>query len=196
MVSYRSDWGEAIELEEHGTIRGFKDSQGQPFTHASIQGIACITRQGVTDGGLVVLEGSHLLFNEYMEKDPEIGVIWKVRDLDDKLNVLPKVKICANPGELIIFDSRTIHCNIPPKSDQYRMCTYVSMAPRKFLNDEERELHEKCYNLGLMTGHNVFGNGLMANLLDPPTEHLGNMKSNRPEVIEVTQLNEEQLKLV
>lgn len=169
----------AIEFNQNGTIRGHQVD----FT--TIQGVVCITPALEQDGGLVIIEKSHKNFNELLEQDPELGVKWKIFD-KEIIEELPKTKVCAEAGDIILFDSRTIHCNIPPKSDQFRMCTYVSMSPRILNTKVELELHKSYYENGIMTGHNTYGGWFKA-INDHPPEYSKNI--NPPRIIEIANIS-------
>jgi len=187
----------ALEMKNLGTVRGYK------VPYASIQGVVCLTPVEADDGGLVVIEDSHRLFPQVLEKDPEIGSRFKLwptysfnqegDSLNEELKNLPKVKICASAGQIILFDSRTMHCNIPPRSDQFRMCTYVSMAPRVFLTQKEAELHQIYYQNGNMTGHNTYGSWFKPVNMHPPAYAIN---INPPPILEHVDLNSVQETLI
>lgn len=97
-----------------------------------IQGIINFAPNGIKDGGLVVLKGSQALSEEYFQthskdKNPKWGAVppdW--HGFDDaevqwfKDRGAEEIKVCAEPGDLIVWDSRTVHWNVLPESDQTR----------------------------------------------------------------------------
>ncbi|ORY60782.1 uncharacterized protein BCR38DRAFT_374424 [Pseudomassariella vexata] len=111
------------------------------------QGIANFSPCGPQDGGLCVLKGSHLLHTRNFE---QIGGFREKQDLgvgkngydftnEDadwyKSQGCEEIKVCANAGDLIVWDSRTIHWNASPAGDQTRFVSYVCYAPRSFLSE-------------------------------------------------------------
>ncbi|RMJ27111.1 Phytanoyl-CoA dioxygenase PhyH [Aspergillus sp. HF37] len=90
-----------------------------------LQGLVSLNPSGPDDGGLIVCAGGHKVseqFHREMADEPRIpawtpewfgftesGMTW-LRD-----NGLQWVKVCADPGDLIVWDSRTPHYNVPPE---------------------------------------------------------------------------------
>ncbi|RSH91688.1 hypothetical protein EHS25_009057 [Saitozyma podzolica] len=115
------------------------------------QGIANLSPNGPLDGGLCVLKGSHLRHQEHFdsiggfrpEKDAGVGKNGYGYTEEDagwyKEHGCEEVKICANPGDLILWDSRTIHWNASPVGDQTRFVTYVCYCPRSLMDPSELE---------------------------------------------------------
>ncbi|WWD19454.1 hypothetical protein CI109_103914 [Kwoniella shandongensis] len=114
------------------------------------QGIANLSPNGPQDGGLCVLKGSHKLHQEYFESiggfkaDQDAGVnengytYKKGEDEWFKSKGCEEVKICAGKGDLILWDSRTIHWNASPVGTQTRFVTYVCYCPRDQMTPEEQ----------------------------------------------------------
>ena len=123
------------------------------------QGIVNLLDNGPSSGGLIVVEGSHHHFNQYYKTHPLTGLSTDHYDIiyDCELQKLPLLKICAKPGQLILWDSRTIHCNCYPADDHRRMCTYVSMAPRSKATQEELTKRIEFFENRIMTSHAPYG---------------------------------------
>lgn len=159
------------------------------FRHFScVQGIVNFEENGATDGGLVLVEGSHRIFNEYMDRHPSEGITWQPADMSDPGLVNSRlVKICAPAGHIILFDGRTFHCNVHPygEGNPFRMCTYVSMQPRNGASEKELLKRQKLYQEGRMTGHWCYGPWLKETAKDPRTYGGVNI---RPETIEIAPL--------
>lgn len=113
------------------------------------QGIANLAPNGPDDGGLCVLRGSHLFHEEHFAS---IGGFRADQDSGEKengYNFIPEdaewykskgceeVKICAGPGDLILWDSRLIHWNASPVGEQVRFTTYVCYCPRSLMAEED-----------------------------------------------------------
>lgn len=122
-------------------------------------------------GGLVVLEGSHRVFSSYVEQHPEDGERpqWYPNLSNPLFSSCRAVKVCAEPGDLVLWDSRTVHCNVPPLHDAVRACVYVSMVPAERLSAEDREKRIKAAESGLMTGHACADRTLVVNRRHPYT---------------------------
>jgi len=159
-----------------------------------VQGVVNFEENGPEDGGLVLVEGSHNIFQEYINKHPSEGITWGATDMSDPLlNTRNLIKICAPAGSLILFDGRTFHCNVHPhgsiiKPDgtpRFRMCHYVSMQPRSGANAKELTKRISLYEKSRMTGHWCYGPWFKETGEHPQTYGGPN---NRPPVIEQAQL--------
>ena len=95
------------------------------------QGIINFAPNGPDDGGLVVIRNSHNFTEQFFNEHPEVvgRKTWGPEDWfgfeeQEVQWFLGKgcdiVKVCADPGDLIIWDSRTIHYNAMPTTDQIR----------------------------------------------------------------------------
>ncbi|AGO85896.2 2OG-Fe(II) oxygenase incomplete domain containing protein [Pandoravirus salinus] len=128
-------------------------------TAKCIQGVVTLTDSTQDDdGGLVVLEGSHLVHAQYVARHEQEGVEWRRADCDDPLLAgRRQVRVGAPAGSLILFDSRLFHCNRPPTGDRPRMCVYVSMQPRSSADSSTLAERVRIYEAGLMTGHWCYG---------------------------------------
>jgi len=141
---------------------------------SSVQGIVNFLENGPEDGGLVLVEHSHKIFNDYMNKYTSEGIIFEKTNIDDPLlSSKNLIKICAPAGSIILFDSRTFHCNIHPNpSDSHprlRLCTYVSMQPRCDAPPDILNKRIKLYNEGRMTNHYCYGEWFKENTKHPHT---------------------------
>ena len=128
--------------------------------HLCVQGVVNFRECSTHDGGLVLIEEEEcgVLWTEYMASHPSYGMTWGSVDFEDPIFRNKRIiKICAQAGSLILFDSRMFHCNIKPTSDNFRMCIYVSMQPRTKCNNKELKKKIKLYEEGRMTGHWCYG---------------------------------------
>jgi ectoine hydroxylase-related dioxygenase (phytanoyl-CoA dioxygenase family) len=94
------------------------------------------------------MAGSHRLHQQYFDHiggwqaDKDLGFgkngyTFAVDDLEwYRKNGCEEVKICANAGDLILWDSRMIHWNASPTGDQTRFITYVCYCPRSYMPDD------------------------------------------------------------
>ena len=168
----------------------------------SVQGIVNFQDNGPEDGGLVLVEGSNRVFSQYMDRHPSEGITWGPADMNDPLlSNLPLIKICAPAGSLILFDSRTFHCNVHPwgsimKEDgtpRFRMCTYVCMQPRIGATPKELAKRISLYEKGRMTGHWCYGPWFKETAEHP---RLYGGVNIRPETIEIAPLNQLRRRLI
>ena len=162
---------------------GLKDSKTvnpSPFDTIygaqSVQGIVNLYDNGPNDGGLLVLEGSKEVFDEYYRTHPVDGMggFTMIDTSDPLLETCVYKKICAPAGHLLLFDSRVYHCNVPPKrmatrhadklNNRYykgvRLCIYVSFQPKCHdPSEEHRKNRVKAFLNSRMTGHWCSGVG-------------------------------------
>jgi hypothetical protein len=150
--------GERVTPSKTRTKSWFHNDQGRSQEFVSVQGVLNLLPNGPEDGGLLVIEKSHLHFSEYIGRHPSEGFGYSRVDLSDPAyKDLEIVKVCANPGDLILFDSRTIHCNTQAQGTVPRMALYISMQPRCKATKKELEKRVKLFEQGRQTGHWCFG---------------------------------------
>jgi hypothetical protein len=80
-----------------------------------IQGLVTLCDADETTGGLVLVPGSHKNHTEWCERNPlgkELGDFLPA-DVHDEVFEAGARLVCAKAGDLILWDSRTIHCNTP-----------------------------------------------------------------------------------
>lgn len=122
-----------------------------------VQGIANLSPSGPEDGGLVVYPGSHLLYEEFFDTQVE-RTTWKTMDwfgysieqlkFFTSRGITPH-KVCAEVGDLILWDSRTVHYGSEPTelSNQIRTIIYVAYTPARLASEEslrtKREVFER-----------------------------------------------------
>jgi Phytanoyl-CoA dioxygenase (PhyH) len=129
-----------------------------------VQGLMVLSPSGPEDGGLVVFPGSHKLNDEFFDTQtdrkswlPMKDVhVFNKKELDwfAARSVHPH-KICAEIGDLILWDSRTIHYGSEPteKSDQVRTVLYATYVPASLASPEQLELKKKAFENYSSTTH-------------------------------------------
>lgn len=95
-----------------------------------VQGILNFNPCGLNDGGLTVLRGSHNFVEDFFKSHDVTNIgAWGIEDFymfneDQQKWFSDKgcetVKVCADPGDLILWDSRTVHYNTPPRGEIVR----------------------------------------------------------------------------
>ncbi|EAT76527.2 hypothetical protein SNOG_16155 [Parastagonospora nodorum SN15] len=154
------------------TLPRQKDLTWSPWPHCDqnenrkgmqcVQGLLNYQPNGPKDGGLILMKGSAKLFDEFFaekrEQDehedkppPEEEMrdlfIFKEEDVkwfQDRGCVLQKINM--EPGDLVLWDSRTMHYAEHPQGDLIRHVQYICMTPRKFAKKEDIELKAKLFN--------------------------------------------------
>lgn len=113
-----------------------------------VQGFVSHTRATATTGGLCVVPGSHKSHIGVCERACSSklpGHFVPVHAADPALQAGTKL-VCAKAGDLVLWDSRCIHCNTPGvagglKSDQahselLRVVAYICMTPAAWASQE------------------------------------------------------------
>ncbi|KAF2092033.1 phytanoyl-CoA dioxygenase [Saccharata proteae CBS 121410] len=127
------------------------------------QGVINLSPAGPKDGSLVVFPGSHALMDEffatqttpdewdkrdlYLFSEQQIAW-WKARGIEPR-------KIEAEPGDLLLWDSRTVHWGAEPELDSevIRTVIYASYAPAAWASEETLAEKAKVFKLWSGTTH-------------------------------------------
>lgn len=116
-----------------------------------VQGLISLTDTDGTTGGFCCIPGSHKHHDELIDGCKHDGNFFKVPAgfsglLDQQ--VIPKCKA----GDMILWDSRTIHCSTPaivkptsPADSLLRVASYVCMTPRSLVSEEVIEARVHHY---------------------------------------------------
>jgi hypothetical protein len=128
-----------------------------------VQGIINLSPAGPDDGGLMVYPGSHRLNDEYFDTQTDKSTWMKLdRYLFNaeqlewfKAKGVEPHKVCADVGDLILWDSRTIHYGAEPteKSSQIRTVIYAAYTPVRLATPEQIELKKKVFEVFGGTTH-------------------------------------------
>lgn len=146
------------------------------------QGIVNLATNYPNDGGLLLVEGSHKVYDQYMTEHQSAGYMWERSNMDDPLfSGMRLIHICAPAGSITLFNGKMFHCNYKGRGggcmhsftgvqcnctkSLYRMCVYVSMQPRCMATQEELSKRIELYSKRKMTGHWCYGPYLQANSL-------------------------------
>lgn len=113
-----------------------------------MQGLVNLLPNGPNDGGLIVCRGAHLLSEEFhREFADEPDRIWAwtkewygftskgMAWLEEK--GCEWVKLNAEPGDLLLWDSRTPHYNLSPTGSSPRFCIYTCFMPVTEASNED-----------------------------------------------------------
>ncbi|VUC30168.1 unnamed protein product [Clonostachys rosea] len=129
-----------------------------------VQGILNLLPNGPEDGGLMVLEGSSKYYAELWEhfdhKKGENGWNkWEQQFLDEDMCVWLEskgckwVKVTCEPGDLLLWDSRTVHYGAAPSSTNDRFAAYVCYKPSSMVSDEAKEKRKEAWAGKHCTAH-------------------------------------------
>ncbi|TLD14964.1 hypothetical protein PspLS_10836 [Pyricularia sp. CBS 133598] len=113
-----------------------------------LQGIVNLLPNGEKDGGLIVCKGAHRASEEFHAKfkgEPDKIWAWTKewygftgRGMEWLKNQgYEWVKVCAEPGDLLLWDSRTPHYNVSPEGNLPRFATYTCYMPAAEATQED-----------------------------------------------------------
>ncbi|KAK7978165.1 hypothetical protein PG988_005655 [Apiospora saccharicola] len=167
------------------TLPGRTDVDGAPWPHVDqsptrkglvcVQGIVNLSPAGPNDGGLQLFTGSSELFEQFfvehpLQPKPEGApgqVDWYgFTDADVKWFTdrgCERIKVEADPGDVIIWDSRTVHYSSQPASDVIRTIMYATYAPASLASPEDLALKAELFKRYEGSTHwphcNIWGQG-------------------------------------
>ncbi|KAJ4996565.1 hypothetical protein K4K48_008324 [Colletotrichum sp. SAR 10_66] len=157
------------------TFPNRKDVNWSPWPHVDqaperkglscVQGIINLSRAGPKDGGLLLMKGSSKLFDKFFALNPpdrSQGIGAKHYDFYPfkehhvkwfKEQGCELIKVCAEPGDLILWDSRSMHYAAFPESDTIRTIIYACYTPARFLLEEDRQKKVEIFKRWEATTH-------------------------------------------
>ncbi|KAL4950798.1 MFS transporter [Aspergillus filifer] len=129
-----------------------------------MQGLVNLLPNGDGDGGLIVCKGAHNLSQEFhVEFKDEPNKIWAWTKewygfTEEGLAWLKNrgcewVKPNAEPGDLILWDSRTPHYNLSPTGTTPRFCIYTCYMPATDATQEQLLTKKAAFEANLGTTH-------------------------------------------
>lgn len=128
-----------------------------------IQGLVSLFDQNHSTGGLVVIPRSHLYHQAIAERlTSHHSSDFVMMDVNDPvLQTFPASLIECKSGDMICWDSRTIHCNSPaddnvlaaPSAELMRAVCYVCMTPVSMANPEVIQKRRQAAEIGQGTTH-------------------------------------------
>ncbi|KAH6684049.1 hypothetical protein B0J14DRAFT_612195 [Halenospora varia] len=141
-----------------------------------VQGIIQLSEAGPDDGGLIVMKRSAPLFRKFFEENPVSGPTpWRTAKHKDfhpftdenlewyKAQGCELVKVCAEPGDLILWDSREMHWAKFGDSDTVRTLTYATYTPASWITPENQVLKKEMFEKRQTTTHwphcNLYSHG-------------------------------------
>ncbi|CAJ1380827.1 unnamed protein product [Effrenium voratum] len=132
-----------------------------------VQGLVTLRAATAETGGLVVVPGSHLKHEELCSRSAlsrGSGDFVPV-SVDDPI-LQDAALVLAEAGDLILWDSRTVHCNTPalapeeacstPAEDDWQLIReagYVCMTPCSFASQEVLQKRREAFEQNVSTSH-------------------------------------------
>lgn len=120
-----------------------------------VQGLINLSTAGPEDGGLVVYPRSHLYHDEFIQSQTNPNewskkdiYLFKPSELDwYTAKGLKPHKICADVGDLIVWDSRTIHYGAEPEpsSNTIRTVIYAAYSPASLASTDTLALKAEVF---------------------------------------------------
>ncbi|WVQ79354.1 hypothetical protein IAT38_001451 [Cryptococcus sp. DSM 104549] len=170
--------------------RSTDDSAFKPWPHVDqsplvtdlhcVQGIMNLLPNGEEDGGLMVVKGSMQLYKELWEAFDDVQPPggWNKGDRHDhtpeQMQWLMDQgceyhKVCAEPGDLLLWDSRTVHYGATPRSDDPRIAAYVCYKPASLVTPEVKAKRQAAWDKKVQTSHDPIT--FRTNPREPPEGH-------------------------
>jgi hypothetical protein len=133
-----------------------------------LQGLVNILPNGPNDGGLIVCKGAHLVSEQFHK---EVGFPEKERNehipawnpewygfTDNGMKWFEEkglewVKVSAEPGDLLLWDSRVPHYNLSSTTDQNRFCIYTCYMPVAEASQEDLQRKKVAFEGWFGTTH-------------------------------------------
>jgi hypothetical protein len=117
-----------------------------------VQGCVVLTQ---CNGGINFYRDSHALHRRFFRHRKSKGNWYKLTEKDKDWYFNRDAKpttVNAEPGDIILWDSRTVHWGEPP-TDQPRLCLYVSYLPRSRANAKQLAKRLDTFAVRRMTSH-------------------------------------------
>lgn len=133
-----------------------------------VQGLLTYFDANEETGGLCVIPKSHLKHDELCERTKVGGGDFVPLPSSDPILSMEKIYVFAEAGDLLLWDSRTVHCNSPSplalegeegnaeareKWDLIRLVSYICMVPKAKCSTEVLRKRIELFEEGATTSH-------------------------------------------
>ncbi|MEL6345431.1 MAG: phytanoyl-CoA dioxygenase family protein [Myxococcota bacterium] len=145
--------------QRRGDLISFLHTDQSPLRRGewSIQGVVNLGDAGPDDGGLVVVPGTHREHEAFFTGHPrsdQKSDWYKLSDAEKAPYQDRALKVCAEPGDVLLWDSRTLHCNtVPTRPDAARICAYVCQLPQHRVPPHIRQKRQDAYDQRRTSSH-------------------------------------------
>ncbi|MFT5686820.1 MAG: ectoine hydroxylase-related dioxygenase (phytanoyl-CoA dioxygenase family) [Myxococcota bacterium] len=149
----------ARKYQRGGELLSFMHTDQSPRRKEewSIQGLINLADAGPDDGGLVVIPGTHTEHQAFFTGHPrgdQKSDWYKLTDVEKNRYRDRVIKVCAEPGDFLLWDSRTFHANtVPVRPGAIRACTYICMLPQERISKHIRYNRQKAWNERRTSSH-------------------------------------------
>ncbi|KAJ5815244.1 hypothetical protein N7474_007021 [Penicillium riverlandense] len=140
-----------------------------------VQGIINLSPAGPEDGSLILLPRSNTVTEKFFDEqtDPSTWLKNDFRSISEtemdwfKDKGMEPIKVLADPGDLILWDSRTVHWGGEPtaQSDTIRTVIYASYSPASMASKETLEAKQTAFRSYGATTHWAHDNVVLRDLL-------------------------------
>ncbi|OQE07300.1 hypothetical protein PENVUL_c014G01196 [Penicillium vulpinum] len=128
-----------------------------------IQGIINLSHAGPEDGSLMVFPRSNTVIEDFFDTETDPST-WEQKDIrlfsEEEIqwfvdHGMKPIKVLAEPGDLIVWDSRTVHWGGEPtvNSNTIRTVIYASYAPVKLATEETLKRKKEAFESYRATTH-------------------------------------------
>lgn len=156
-------WGRHSEWITEGGWYHVDQGRTRP-NRCCVQGVMLFTDATKHTGGLVVIPGSHKEFGAVIERNATYsnGDYVPLSTWDPILAGGSAGMVCAHAGDLLLWDSRTVHCNAPGIPNEaggdddtklLRIAGYVCMTPAAWASPRVLELRRQAFETKKTTTH-------------------------------------------
>jgi hypothetical protein len=146
----------------HGGWYHVDQGRGAPGLQA-VQGLVSLLDADLSTGGLVVIPHSHKHHEELVRFQYTDDNYFSVPAFDSIME-LPKKLITCRAGDLVLWDSRCVHCNAPGRLSAMevhrsappkllRAVGYICMTPKSKASEDVLRLRREAYEQRITTNH-------------------------------------------
>jgi ectoine hydroxylase-related dioxygenase (phytanoyl-CoA dioxygenase family) len=125
-----------------------------------IQGFVNLEESKEGDACFSAIVKSHKYHQELCDtfNIEKLDIDWYELDQDEinwyfETKKLKSVKVYPPKGSMVLWDSRTIHCNFPNKTDNMRYVAYISMTPAEWIDSENLKKKKYAFENLYTTAH-------------------------------------------
>lgn len=126
-----------------------------PPERLELQGVLALGETPAERGGFACIPGFHKWYRQWAEDhvDKQVPASKTFVTFKDKALIKEQlVNVPMGEGDLLVFNSLLPHTTMPNRSDEWRMCQYITYFRAEQEHESRRELVLKTYQTGLPPG--------------------------------------------